>query len=372
MRIRVLFIWLWLLFILPVYGQVTDFYSQAYLSPEASSLYELQKKAPTFSGTLDLTLPLYTVRQGDFHLPLGLSYDSGGNGVESIAPWTGLGWNLVGLPRISRQVRGLPDEGPGGVFYKYGGKTLEEYVAHTTSGEYINQVILINEGELDTQSDIFYLSIPGFTGKFYWDQTSSSFLTEEMSTLQITYQSTPGVFTVVDNGGVHYSFTIKEDVIVPTSLNPSNRVVTSWLASEIQHPSMHAPITIGYSEQNHVYLKNDIQYKYLLTYISNANPNPILSDRYDVSLISAKARYPSTLIWAEGKVDFIPSTGFREDLNGGKSLSAIEVRDGGNVLVDKFEFTYSYLTGSGESSYGSNKWMLLSSLKLLENFKAVL
>lgn len=53
MRIRFLCVWLGLFFILPASSQVTDFYSQAYLSPEASSLYELQKKVPTFSGTLD-------------------------------------------------------------------------------------------------------------------------------------------------------------------------------------------------------------------------------------------------------------------------------------------------------------------------------
>src|SRR5690554_3993537 len=207
-------LWLLVFFIvicLSSRGQASDPFQNSFISPEAAALYTLENRGiHAFSGTVDLTLPLLHIQNGEVSMQLGLTYDSGGNRVASIAPWTGLGWTISGLPRISRQVRGLPDEHLGGVFYLYNGRTLEQYTDSLPHVDYLNMQIAIQHGELDTQSDIFFISLPGFSGKFYWDQSTSAFVTEDRSNLQITFHDNLQNFTVIDEQGIHYLFSIKE------------------------------------------------------------------------------------------------------------------------------------------------------------------
>src|SRR5690554_3991279 len=250
-------LWLLVFFIvicLSSRGQASDPFQNSFISPEAAALYTLENRGiHAFSGTVDLTLPLLHIQNGEVSMQLGLTYDSGGNRVASIAPWTGLGWTISGLPRISRQVRGIPDETTGGVYYLYNGKTLEQYTQSMTSAEELNMQILINQGELDTQSDVYFISIPGYSGKFYWDQTTSEFVTEDISNLKVTFHSGSDVFSVTDENGIHYAFDVKEYTQVSSGSSPATQVTTSWLASEISYPGQLTPIQIGYQYQDHSY-----------------------------------------------------------------------------------------------------------------------
>lgn len=65
-------------------------------SPEASAFMEYgEESVNEYTGTVDITVPLYTITCKDVEIPLVLRYDASGIKVEQEASWVGLGWNLM-------------------------------------------------------------------------------------------------------------------------------------------------------------------------------------------------------------------------------------------------------------------------------------
>ncbi len=80
-------------------------------SPEAASLCEYAETPVSyFYGLPQIDIPLYTVQEGSFSLPVSISYHGGGIKVAELASRVGLGWALNAGGVISRTVCGLPDE----------------------------------------------------------------------------------------------------------------------------------------------------------------------------------------------------------------------------------------------------------------------
>ena len=80
-------------------------------SPEVSALMRyIDFPISPFTGQPDITIPLYTVREGNLELPISISYHGGGIKVYEAAGIIGYGWNLNAGGCVSRTVRGLPDE----------------------------------------------------------------------------------------------------------------------------------------------------------------------------------------------------------------------------------------------------------------------
>lgn len=80
-------------------------------SPEVSSLMKyLDIPVSPFTGQPDITLPIYTVREGSLEVPISISYHGGGIKVDELPGIIGLGWSLNAGGCVSRTVHGLPDE----------------------------------------------------------------------------------------------------------------------------------------------------------------------------------------------------------------------------------------------------------------------
>jgi len=63
-----------------------------------------------YSGTANISIPLYTIKKGSLEIPIILNYNSTGVKVEDEATWVGLGWDLSPGGLISQEVRGKNDE----------------------------------------------------------------------------------------------------------------------------------------------------------------------------------------------------------------------------------------------------------------------
>ncbi len=74
-----------------------------------------------YTGTPVINFPIYTLQEGALAVPISLGYTGGGLRANDIASWCGLGWTLQAGGMVTRQVRGLPDEGSpnGGTFKGY-------------------------------------------------------------------------------------------------------------------------------------------------------------------------------------------------------------------------------------------------------------
>lgn len=65
-------------------------------TPEASAFKKYgEESVNEYTGTADISVPLYTIKSKDVEIPLVLRYDASGIKVEQEASWVGLGWNLM-------------------------------------------------------------------------------------------------------------------------------------------------------------------------------------------------------------------------------------------------------------------------------------
>ena len=65
-------------------------------TPEASAFKKYgEESVNEYTGTADISVPLYTIKSKNIEIPLVLRYDASGIKVEQEASWVGLGWNLM-------------------------------------------------------------------------------------------------------------------------------------------------------------------------------------------------------------------------------------------------------------------------------------
>ena len=65
-------------------------------TPEAAAFKKYgEETVNEYTGTANISVPLYTIKNKDIEIPLVLRYDASGIKVEQEASWVGLGWNLM-------------------------------------------------------------------------------------------------------------------------------------------------------------------------------------------------------------------------------------------------------------------------------------
>ncbi len=159
-----------------------------------------------YTGTVGVSLPVYTYADDDFTIPVSINYSSDGYRPNIQSGPLGLGWNLSLGGAITREVRGIPDDDSGTSVYEekgygcilnnspttgrpslmgyafyhelpsstvltddilYSGKLGEEYVfarrAYVTDR---NGSPAISPDCYELQPDIFHFSGPGIRGRF--------------------------------------------------------------------------------------------------------------------------------------------------------------------------------------------------------------
>ena len=62
------------------------------------------------NGLVPININLWTIDEGDIHIPITLSYHGSGIKVDQLAGNVGLGWSLQAGGIISRDIKGLPDD----------------------------------------------------------------------------------------------------------------------------------------------------------------------------------------------------------------------------------------------------------------------
>jgi hypothetical protein len=307
------------------------------LTPNAAAIAKYgETPVGHFTGTANVSIPVFTVSGKGLNLPLSLSYHGGGIKVEEVASWVGLGWSIGSIPTISRNVRGLPDEGTGGFFSEYNGLTVKEIQDQNKLNDASwlqNYNIALYEGNADNEADIFSFSLAGRSGKFFWDQSAQRFRTTPRSNVRITYSPSNNNFTIVDEDGTVYIFAYQEKS-TSSGYSAGNPVTTSWLASKMYNANHRDSITFGYQyEQQLTTTLNTV----VKTYLSNCPVNQTYTN-----INSMDAYTISTIHFNDGYVQFTRDTNGRQDLNGGHALSKIEVFNLSQQLVKAMNFSYSY------------------------------
>ena len=141
-------------------------------STEASSLGKFGEwPVSEYTGIPDISIPLYTVKAGNFQLPIKLSYHAGGVKVDEVSSWAGTGWSLAAGGCISRTVVGLADDWTNGLSQEdlqVGGNFLKGYYNLSDTNDYVF-FRKVADQQADCEPDVYDLSIAGLSAKFCID-----------------------------------------------------------------------------------------------------------------------------------------------------------------------------------------------------------
>lgn len=286
-------------------------------SPDVATLGTFgQVPVSLFTGTPDISVPIYDVTAGDFSFPITLSYH-----LASVKPNLppgnyGLGWSLSTDACISRTVRGVPDEkmdsqGVAHGFYGHCSKmqdiTPEGFAVMTATGL---QSSAQQNNWYELSADEFAFSFNGYSGNFYlnpdggWTVVSDDDIKVEFNPLSGGFLSLsdlssriPGIanwsyrhhcarwfgsFTLITSDGTRYTFggaDATDFSIDYYARSSSDLIATAWHLKQITTPQGRQ-ITFSYAEEDRP-LMIDIRYVSgrKTTYgIESSNPQYLYSD----------------------------------------------------------------------------------------------
>jgi YD repeat-containing protein len=223
-------------------------------SPDVASLMKFTDVPVSYyTGTPQISFPLYTLKSNCASVNIGLGYNASGIKVEEEASWIGLGWNLMAGGAISRSVVGKPDENTPG--YRYDAKALKLplYTA-ATPYDWLNtlstcDMLNMSNGTRDVSPDIYYLNFNGYSAKMYFDQNGTPLLTPYKAWKVEGSEATGFAITVED--GTRYEFNLIEKTTADVSSNRGDGSImnynSSWFLTQIKSPNAADIITFNYT-----------------------------------------------------------------------------------------------------------------------------
>ena len=153
-------------------------------TPNAASFDKfIDNPVSLYNGSADISIPIYTLKDGDIELPIVLRYNTSGIKVNEEAGWVGLGWNLNVGGVITQNVVGEYDDMDATyntILSKLGITTVyNPYYPVQGSTNWVESFDLyVGSGNIGRfgklNPDVFYYSYPGGAGKFIFDYRNDS------------------------------------------------------------------------------------------------------------------------------------------------------------------------------------------------------
>lgn len=209
------------------------FLSAALLTVSATFCASAQIDVPVnpLTGHPQVSIPIFSVGTRTLSAPITLVYSGGGVRVGEGEGSAGIGWSLSAGGRVTREVRGLPDDVDEGTSGRRGWlyfNLAADVGSFTPSGDDILGVCtdeladwnkLNSYGwKLDTEPDVFYFNAPGLGGQFVFDNSSTPqvrVVPYQDLNISITRDGTTQQITridIINNAGVKYIFSVAEKV----------------------------------------------------------------------------------------------------------------------------------------------------------------
>ena len=212
------------------------------LLPIAKSFSQGEIPVNMYTGTPNVMVDLYTLKDHDLAEPIRLIYDVNDVSLNGAHEF-GIGWNLsCNNQQVSREVRGLPDDFKGsgsdlrtGWLYNNNYSTIASFAnssdlsTATCNDESSDYTFLANANwQKDTEPDIFSFSAGEYSGKFVFGNDGAIKLIPYLD-IQITpvYANAPSDLTIIKwiittNTGIIY--TLDQTETISRTLSKSNNV----------------------------------------------------------------------------------------------------------------------------------------------------
>lgn len=334
-------------------------------TPEAAAFLKYGEYPVDLStGVPEISIPLYTIEEGGFKLPITLNYHASGIKVAQEATWVGLGWNLNFGAQIILNVKDDVDENNSFVHDMPNQNVMDYYVANP---------YVFNGGPVATQQldksrikDMYSFSSPTASGTFFWDAEQNKYVTIPPDAPFKVENAQLMAFKITDNQGNIYKFSTKEisyRIQIPAQSVRKN-YTSAWYVDEIE-TAENKKIQFNYQADGAMYDYSTLQQFEIKRHVQWAHEGGNSGAQYT----STYRPTSGTTITAAKKIhEIIFNNGFskvvfgknesREDLAFNTTLNSLTPGKNGSLqriqlmhqtpgdpnfqLVKTYQFNYSY------------------------------
>lgn len=357
-------------------------------TPEAASLGKYGTYGMTeYSGVPNISVPLFSIKSGNFALPVEISYDASGIKVEQEATYVGLGWNLIMGGSINHIVCGKNDfddrrslylgptkfehselnylsddiamsqtESPHSMLFTFIPDALGgNWTPKDKDKQKYNILRDVSEGYL--VPDIFQASFFGHNVSFVINQDSTPYKAVIISDNATKYKidietkgSYLGNITITDDNGMHYVFShfnynefigARYSYYLYKVIDSGNRCLAEYNYQQLGVQSLNTP----YFETNGDLLDGPC-YSLVKPFTEAHN-----SSEWGYRSTTIRKVYPESITTLNEKITF--KLNDRKDDKSCKLIKEINVNSLGGMLIHKAEFDYGYYKSLSENNYTS-------------------
>jgi len=349
-------------------------------SPEAAMLGKFGEiPIGYYTGTADVSIPLYTIKEAGVEIPIVLRYHGSGIKVEDEASNVGLGWSVEPGGSIIQIVNGLPEgASSNGVSDNLPviDRTGYDYmVGHGISGMYFqrhsNGTSCWDCGNQDSgygdsratldalsrgfgQPDIYQYSFPGFSGKFFINPaTQLPVLLDKKSEITFIYNDPTLIIAKTLDGNKFY-FDVLETTKGQTEAEYTGK---TFKLSKIE---LNTGKVISFNYQDGFYqwfmynetFHTDLPWGYDDGGTTVVTPHSDFAAHYIKMLTSIVSDKVIINFNLEDRQDlYTPNP---QNINGAKRIASIDMIDPLlNQKIKSYNFSYDYFT-SDNSTIGGN------------------
>jgi len=339
-------------------------------SPNAASLMKFSDlPVSTYTGTADVTVPIYNIEAKGISVPVSLSYHTGGIRVHEESGWVGLGWALSSGGSITRTIMDKDDFGGSAYFTssvpqiasdmiaypsasnslvgtKYGYAFYCDYKVYTAGGVLDYYPVFSGNATLttDMEPDIYSYNFPGHSGKFIITRDRKVVM-QKQENIKFEFENSGNSFTITDEQGNKFYFADKE-YSKPSGGGALS--VSSWNLSKITTQQKDV-VTFNYT--------NDATYTEVLaplneTLRTGCPTQEGLTSSYGASTLYLNITL-SSIDFSSGQLQFSFDNS-RADLQNGKRLNTVKLYSktpAGLTYIKEQQFFYSYFNASSTSPY---------------------
>jgi len=341
------------------------------VAPEAGAMMQYGSIPVNMSaGQMSFQVPIFNIEiPGGYSWPINLNYRYAGLILEGKPSISGLGWLLSGGGAVTREVRGLPDRHPYGIFGTANDNFVEEIITNNNDIPYTDAVnILANKA--DTELDKYTVNVGGVNFSFKIDENENPVYLSKHNYKVSFPNAIPTIlddvrdyygtnnygdeirnFTVTDDQGIEYYFDqidINEPKDAPLLIyNESNHFgyFSSWHLSKITYPNGEE-ITLNYIDD--IFFNYDYSasaYKNIGTpnNVGQGSCNDIKWDQHGYnqsnSMTEIKRKLLTSISFSNGTIEL--NTALTNDNNIPRILyDQISVRDLENQPIIQYDLTY--------------------------------
>ncbi|WP_075343057.1 RHS repeat domain-containing protein [Tenacibaculum agarivorans] len=379
-------------------------------TPEAATLGKYgNTPVSKYTGVPNISIPLYTIKEGDIEVPITLNYHAGGFKVQEDATWVGLGWSLTPGGMISRDPRGNADQfsnltyfeiwgdnnklpndfissSPSAVFEKYGISHVfrqgSHYPIQDMEPYFLKEYPVNGIHHKDLfQADHFNYSFPGGAGELY-NRNNKELVDRSINLLKIErVDNNDAIFKITNTDGAIYNYGKNSGVLAHQGIDlssfytyaggaPSSSIVEmNYYLTNITSPTGRKVDFYYENTNNGDHIISTTSVKQIARYIPGNPSNILPQDSKSIQTIETSSLTRKSVLskieFSQGYVLFHVNDNLnpREDIkgSGAKKLEAIEIyqytsasdanSNRSSKLIKRFEFEYSYFTASSSIGY---------------------